>query len=86
MNWQDVKTWLMKTHDRTPEELQSRAEALVVPDLALEHRDLDAIIPGALECCDLRHVRIRHMRGPEEQVEADFHGGVLPGIVLARRI
>ena len=53
-------------------------QGLVVRDLALEHRDLDAVVACRFEGCDLAVVRLGHVRRPQQHVEPDLHVRPLP--------
>ena len=56
---------------------EALSELFVVGDVALEHRDFDAVIAGGLELFDGGPIGVGDVRGPEQEVEAEFHVVVL---------
>ena len=50
------------------------ADGLVVGRIALEDRQLDAVVAGGLELGEQRELLGRDVGGPEQEVEAVFHG------------
>src|SRR5271166_4406547 len=56
-----------------PELLQPAPELRIMGGLALEDRDLDAIVTGALQVLQQGPMLRLDMRGPQQHIEADFH-------------
>ena len=56
--------------------VEGLADGLVVGRVALEDRQLDAVVAGRLELGEERELLGGDVGGPEQQVEAVFHGKI----------
>ena len=64
--------------DRGPlqaDPVEQPPERLVVRRVALEDRDLDAVIAGRFDVLEQLRMRLRHMRRPQQHAKADLHPG-----------